>query len=123
MGGSSSAATCPARSRPRWCCRTRPWTRPSSRGVVGGPPPRSGTAVLTAAAPHVARLARHSHGKIVYFSMATGRDEDGWLRVDSHCGRGGAAMVLQETEEGELVVLRHGARPMPLLHAPLMPAP
>ena len=92
------------------------------KGVVVEAVPRSGTAVLNADDPHVARLARHSHGKIVYFSMATGRDEDGWLRVDSHCGRGGAAMVLQETEEGELVVLRHGSRTMPLLHAHLMPA-
>src|SRR3990172_7971290 len=59
------------------------------KGVVVEAVPRSGTAVLNADDPHVARLARHSHGKIVYFSMATGRDEDGWLRVDSHCGRGG----------------------------------
>jgi cyanophycin synthetase len=92
------------------------------KGVVVEAVPRSGTAVLNADDPHVARMARHSHGKIVYFSMATGRDEDGWLRVDSHCGRGGAAMVLQETGEGELVVLRHGPRTMPLLHAHLIPA-
>ena len=46
----------------------------------------------------------------------------GWLRVDTHCGRGGAAIVLQETDEGELVVLRHGPRVMPLLHTHLIPA-
>ena len=92
------------------------------KGVVVEAVPRAGTAVLNADDPLVARMARHSHGKIVYFSMATGRDDDGWLRVDTHCGRGGAAMVLQETDEGELVVLRHGSRTMPLLHTHLIPA-
>jgi cyanophycin synthetase len=92
------------------------------KAVVVEAVPRSGTAVLNADDPLVSRMARHSHGKIVYFSMATARDDDGWLRVDTHCGRGGAAMVLQETGEGELVVLRHGSRIMPLLHTHLIPA-
>ncbi len=67
-------------------------------------------------------MARHCHGRIVYFSMATDREAAGWLRVDTHCGRGGAAICLQETDEGELVVLRHGPRVMPLLYTHLMPA-
>jgi len=92
------------------------------KAVVVEAVPRSGTAVLNADDPLVARMARHCHGRIVYFSMATDREQDGWLRVDSHCGRGGAAIVLQETDEGELVVLRHGPRVMPLLHTHLIPA-
>ncbi|HEY8167515.1 MAG TPA: cyanophycin synthetase, partial [Candidatus Limnocylindrales bacterium] len=92
------------------------------KAVVVEAVPRSGTAVLNADDPHVARMARTCHGRIVYFSMATDREQDGWLRVDSHCGRGGAAIVLQETDEGELVVLRHGPRIMPLLHTHLIPA-
>jgi cyanophycin synthetase len=92
------------------------------KAVVVEAVPRSGTAVLNADDPHVARMARHCHGRIVYFSMATDREQDGWLRVDTHCGRGGAAIVLQEADEGELVVLRHGPRVMPLLHTHLIPA-
>ncbi|HEY8167811.1 MAG TPA: cyanophycin synthetase [Candidatus Limnocylindrales bacterium] len=92
------------------------------KAVVVEAVPRSGTAVLNADDPSVARMGRHCHGRIVYFSMATDREAAGWLRVDTHCGRGGAAIVLQETEEGELVVLRHGPRVMPLLHTHLIPA-
>jgi cyanophycin synthetase len=84
--------------------------------------PRSGTAVLNADDPLVARMGRHCRGRVVYFSMATRKGHDGYDRVDGHCGRGGAAMVVQEAEEGELVVLRHGTRVMPLLYTHLIPA-
>jgi cyanophycin synthetase len=84
--------------------------------------PRSGTAVLNADDPLVARMGRHCRGRVVYFSMATRKGQDGFDRVDGHCGRGGAAMVLQASEDGELVVLRHGSRVMPLLYTHLMPA-
>jgi cyanophycin synthetase len=67
-------------------------------------------------------MARHAEGRVVYFSMATQAGEDGWDRVDNHCGRGGAAFVLQETDEGELVTLRLGPRMMPLLYTHLIPA-
>ena len=49
-------------------------------------------------------------GKVIYFSMATEKGKDGWDRVDTHCGRGGAAMIVQETEDGELLALRQGSR-------------
>ncbi len=84
--------------------------------------PRAGTAVLNADDPLVARMAGECRGSIVYFSMATRPGEGGYDRVDTHCGRGGAAMALQETDEGELVVLRHGPRTMPLLYTHLIPA-
>ena len=84
--------------------------------------PRTGTAVLNADDPLVARMARQSRGSIVYFSMAQKRGEDGFDRVDGHCGRGGAAMVVRQTDDGELVVLRHADRTMPLLYTHLIPA-
>jgi cyanophycin synthetase len=83
--------------------------------------PRAGTAVLNADDPLVARMARQSRGQVVYFSMAT-EGEDGFDRVAGHCGRGGAAMVVQQTPDGELVVLRHADRTMPLLYTHLIPA-
>ncbi|MEA2678066.1 MAG: cyanophycin synthetase, partial [Chloroflexota bacterium] len=84
--------------------------------------PRSGSAVLNADDELVSRMARQSRGRVVLFSMARDHSEPGFDRVDGHCGRGGAAMVLQQTDEGELVVLRHADRTMPLLYTHLIPA-
>jgi cyanophycin synthetase len=84
--------------------------------------PRSGTAVLNADDPHVARMSRHCAGRIVYFSMQTEKGQDGYDRVDGHSGRGGAAFCLQGTPEGELIVLRLGPRVMPVLYTHLIPA-
>ncbi|HET7676869.1 MAG TPA: cyanophycin synthetase [Candidatus Limnocylindrales bacterium] len=92
------------------------------KGVIVEAVPRTGTAVLNADDPLVARMARHSRGNVVLFSMQTHEGEEGYDRVDGHCGRGGAAVVLQETDDGELVVLRHGPRTMPLLYTHLIPA-
>ncbi len=92
------------------------------KGVVVEAVPRSGTAVLNADDHLVARMARHCAGRVVYFSMETEAGTDGWDRVDSHCGRGGAAFILEDTPEGELIVLRLGARRMPVLYVHLAPA-
>jgi cyanophycin synthetase len=54
--------------------------------------------------------------------MATNRRDEGFDRVDGHCGRGGAAMVLEQTDDGELMVLRQGSRTMPLVYTHLIPA-
>jgi cyanophycin synthetase len=42
--------------------------------------------------------------------------------VDGHASRGNAAFVLQPGPEGELIVLRHGPRTMPVLYTHLIPA-
>jgi cyanophycin synthetase len=84
--------------------------------------PRTGTAVLNADDPLVARMARQCRGRVVYFSMAQSQAEEGYDRIDGHAGRGGAAMVLQQTDDGELIVLRHADRTMPLLYTHLIPA-
>jgi cyanophycin synthetase len=91
------------------------------KGVIVDAVPRSGTSVLNADDPLVARMARQSRGRVVYFSMAAPGTEAA-DRVDGHCGRGGAAMVVQPTDDGELVVLRHADRTMPLLYTHLIPA-
>jgi cyanophycin synthetase len=92
------------------------------KGVVVEAVPRSGTAVLNADDHLVYRLGRHCAGRIVLFSMATTKGEDGFDRVDGHAGRGGAAFCLEPTNEGELIVLRHGPRTMPVLYTHLIPA-
>jgi cyanophycin synthetase len=92
------------------------------KGVLVEAVPRSGTAVLNADDPYVARMASECRGGVVYFSMETEKGSPGFDRVDGHCGRGGAAFVLKPTPEGDQIVLRHGPRTMSLLYTHLIPA-
>jgi len=92
------------------------------KGVIVEAVPRSGTAVLNADDPLVYRMGRHCAGRVVLFSMATAKGEDGFDRVDGHTSRGGAAFVLEPSTEGELIVLRLGSRTMPVLYTHLIPA-
>jgi cyanophycin synthetase len=92
------------------------------KGVIVEAVPRSGSAVLNADDAHVYRMGRHCAGRVVLFSLATQKGEDGFDRIDGHTGRGGAAFCLEPTPEGELVVLRLGPRMMPVLYTHLIPA-
>jgi cyanophycin synthetase len=92
------------------------------KGVLVEAVPRSGTAVLNADDPHVYRMGRHCAGRVVLFSMATEKGEDGFDRVDGHTSRGNAAFCLEATNQGELIVLRLGSRKMPVLYTHLVPA-
>ncbi len=92
------------------------------KGVVVEAVPRSGSAVLNADDPHVARMGRHCAGRVVYFTMATEKGRDGYDRVDGHLGRGGAAFMIEPGPEGDLIVLRLGSRTMPVLYTHLIPA-
>jgi cyanophycin synthetase len=76
--------------------------------------PRSGTAVLNADDPLVARMGRRSSGSVIYFTMQTEKGQPGFDKVDGHCGRGGPAMVLSRPDGG-LLVLR-GIRTVPLIY-------
>jgi cyanophycin synthetase len=67
-------------------------------------------------------MGRHCAGRVVLFSMAMAKGEDGYDRVDGHTSRGGAAFRLESTGEGELIVLRLGSRTMPVLYTHLIPA-
>ncbi len=91
------------------------------KGVLVEAVPRAGTAVLNADDPHVYRMGRHSAGRVVLFSMSKTKGEDGFDRVDGHTARGNAAFCLEDTPEGELMVLKHGPRKMPVLYTHLMP--
>jgi cyanophycin synthetase len=92
------------------------------KGVLVDAVPRSGSAVLNADDPHVYRMGRHCAGRVILFSMAKNKGEDGFDRVDGHTSRGNAAFVVQDTPQGELMVLKHGPRVMPVLYTHLMPA-
>jgi cyanophycin synthetase len=91
------------------------------KGVIVEAVPRSGSAVLNADDNHVYRMGRHCAGRVVLFSMAKQKGEDGYDRVDGHTSRGNAAFCLEDTPQGELMVLKHGPRKMPVLYTHLMP--
>jgi cyanophycin synthetase len=94
----------------------------SVKSVLVDAVPKTGTAVLNADDPLVARMAGSADGRVVFFSMATEKGSEGWDRVDGHCGRGGAAFVVQPGPEGEMMVLRLGPRTMPVVYTHLIPA-
>ncbi len=79
--------------------------------------PRDGTAVLNADDPLVAAMARHCSGSVVYFSM----DPDHEI-LRRQASRGRRAVTLEDGRNGEMVVLRHGRKSMPLVWTHLIPA-
>jgi len=79
--------------------------------------PRSGFAVLNADDDLVAAMRRRCSGEVIYFSM----DPDS-ERVDAHVRGGGRAVVLERRDLGEMIVIRHGRRTMPLAYAHLLPS-
>ena len=91
------------------------------KGVVVEAVPRTGSAVLNADDALVYRMGRHCEGRVILFSMSKAKGEDGYDRVAGHTSRGNAAFCLEDTPQGELMVLRHGPRTMPVLYTHLMP--
>ena len=91
------------------------------KGVIVEAVPRSGSAVLNADDNHVYRMGRHCAGRVVLFSMAKQKGEDGFDRVDGHTSRGNAAFCLEDTPQGELMVAQaraaQDARPVHAPHA------
>jgi len=91
------------------------------KAVVVEAVPRDGFAVLNADDPLVRRMRRRCSGSVVWFSLAepgsTVRD-----LIDDHCRRGGRAVVLDRTDRGDMIVIRHGRRSMQLAWTHLLPA-
>ncbi|MCH8612541.1 cyanophycin synthetase [Arsenicicoccus dermatophilus] len=83
--------------------------------------PRDGFAVLNADDPHVRAMRRRCSGSIVWFSLAAPGSEERTM-IDEHCRRGGRAVVLEETERGEMIVIRQGRRSMQLAFTHLLPS-
>ena len=61
------------------------------KGVVVEAVPRAGTAVLNADDHLVYRMGRHCDGRVILFSIAKEKGEDGHDRVIGHTSRGNAA--------------------------------
>lgn len=83
--------------------------------------PRNGFAVLNADDPLVRQMRRRCSGDIVWFTIApAGSDIREY--VESHCRRGGRAVVLDSSELGDMIVVKHGRRSMQLAWTHLLPA-
>jgi cyanophycin synthetase len=79
--------------------------------------PREGAAVLNADDPLVAEMRKHCSGTVILFSMKKKNElVERWVR------RGRKAVVLQEDERGEMIVIRDGPkRVMPVAFTRLLP--
>src|SRR3954467_12304693 len=88
--------------------------------------PRDGHAVLNAADPLGRGMrrggrGRRSSGQVVWFSRDDPGSETGEM-IDAHCRRGGKALVLNPSERGEMIVVKHGPSAMQLAWTHLLPA-
>jgi len=91
------------------------------KAVVVESVPRDGHAVLNADDPLVRAMRRRCSGEVVWVSMAEPGSEVREM-IDAHCRRGGKALVLEPSERGEMIVVRHGRREMHLAWTHLLPA-
>jgi cyanophycin synthetase len=83
--------------------------------------PRDGFAVLNADDPLVRSMRRRCSGEVVWFSRAEAGSETAEM-IDGHCRRGGRPVVLERSDLGEMIVIRHGRRSMDLAWTHLLPA-
>lgn len=83
--------------------------------------PRDGHAVLNADDPLVREMRRKCSGQVIWFSMEE-PGSDAREMIDAHCRRGGKALVLNPSERGEMIVVKHGRREMQLAWTHLLPA-
>ena len=83
--------------------------------------PRDGFAVLNADDELVREMRRRCSGDVVWFTMSEAGSSTMEM-VEDHCRRGGRAVLLERSDLGEMIVIRHGRRSMPLAWTHLLPA-
>ncbi len=91
------------------------------KSVVVEAVPRNGAAVLNADDPLVREMRRRCSGEVIWFSMEEPGSEVRDM-IDLHCRRGGKALVLNHSDRGEMIVVKHGRREMQLAWTHLLPA-
>ena len=91
------------------------------KAVVVEAVPRNGFAVLNADDPLVRRMRRRCSGDIVWFSLEYPGSESREF-IEKYCRRGGRAVVLEQTDRGDMIVIRHGRRSMQLAWTHLLPS-
>ncbi len=91
------------------------------KAVIVEAVPRTGAAVLNADDPLVRAMRRKCSGEVVWFSMEE-PGSDVRDMIEAHCRRGGKALVLNPSDRGEMIVVKHGRREMQLAWTHLLPA-
>ncbi|MBP6996411.1 MAG: cyanophycin synthetase [Phycicoccus sp.] len=91
------------------------------KAVVVEAVPRDGFAVLNADDKLVRSMRRRCSGSVIWFSTQPPGSKVREL-IDDHCRHGGRAVVLEPTERGDMIVIRHGRRSMQLAWTHLLPA-
>ncbi len=83
--------------------------------------PRNGFAVLNADDPLVRDMRSACSGSIIYFSLKPPGSPEREF-IEQRLRRGGRAVVLEPTDRGEMIVIRHGRRSMQLAWTHLLPS-
>ncbi len=91
------------------------------KAVIVEAVPRTGAAVLNADDPLVRQMRRKCSGEVIWFSMEEPGSETREM-IEAHCRRGGKALVLNPSDRGEMIVVKHGRREMQLAWTHLLPA-
>lgn len=91
------------------------------KAVVVEAVPRDGFAVLNADDKLVRAMRRRCSGSVVWFSLAAPGTRVREF-IEEQCRRGGRAVVLEPTDKGDMIVIRHGRRSMQLAWTHLLPA-
>jgi cyanophycin synthetase len=91
------------------------------KAVVVEAVPRDGFAVLNADDELVRAMRRRCSGGVVWFSLQPPGSEVREF-IDEQCRRGGRAVVLEPTDKGDMITIRHGRRSMQLAWTHLLPS-
>ena len=91
------------------------------KAVVVEAVPRDGFAVLNADDELVRAMRRRCSGGVVWFSLQPPGSEEREF-IDEQCRRGGRAVVLEPTDKGDMITIRHGRRSMQLAWTHLLPS-
>jgi cyanophycin synthetase len=91
------------------------------KAVVVEAVPRDGFAVLNADDALVRAMRRRCSGGVVWFSLQPPGSEEREF-IDEQCRRGGRAVVLEPTDKGDMITIRHGRRSMQLAWTHLLPS-
>jgi len=91
------------------------------KAVVVEAVPRDGFAVLNADDELVRAMRSRCSGEVVWFSLLPPGSKVRAF-IDERCRRGGRAVVLEPTDKGDMIVIRHGRRSMQLAWTHLLPS-
>ncbi|TQJ50902.1 cyanophycin synthetase [Phycicoccus sp. SLBN-51] len=91
------------------------------KAVIVEAVPRDGFAVLNADDALVRKMRRRCSGGVVWFSLQPPGSKVREF-VEDYCRRGGRAVVLEPTDKGDMIVIKHGRRSMQLAWTHLLPS-